>query len=371
MAKALKNVEIFAVGTWKGSKEINVTSEDLDAMVQSFNDLSLPTTGYKPMLKLGHQDQQRYFGQKTGAPSLGFVERVWREGDKLLADFANVPDALLALVEQGRYNTLSIEFYPSVEHAGRTFKNVLTAVALLGAELPAVKGLKELALSLFTEKAAPWMGAEGLIESHKDKQESKAVFTQEQVDSLIAAALVSERAKFDAEKAAAVSAAKAESSTALAEAASKVTAAETRATTAERALIDFEAATTDKEIVGLVDGAIKEGRILPKDKDQFVAIGKSMTAKVKLGDKEVSGQDAFKDMLSKMAKQVNLSARTAKDETRSAENQDANPGIEVDTQTRAKMAADPTGKLDYATARKLVLNADPDLKERYAAMAVG
>lgn len=366
MAKQLKNVEIFSVGNWKGSKEINVTSQDLDDMIASFEQLSLPTEGYKPMLKLGHQDQQKYFGQAKGAPALGFVERIWREGDKLLADFGNVPDALLALVEQRRYNQVSIEFYASVEHAGQTFKNVLTAVALLGAELPAVKGLKELALSLFTDVSAPWCGTESLVTSNK---EQTAVFSQEQVDALIASAtakaLDAAKIKFDADHSAALTAAGAKVTAA--EAATVAAKAEAKA--AQKALFDFEADVDSKRIVSLVDAAIAAGKILPKAKDEMIALGQSMTNKVKLGDKEVAGSEAFERLLGNMTKAINLSAVSKA--TPVKEGEDANPATEVDVQTRTRMAADPTGKLGYAEARKIVLNADPDLKQRYANMAAG
>lgn len=349
MAKSLKRVEIFATGRWKGNKEITVTSADLDDMVASFNDLSSKVSGYKPFLKLGHTEQQKYFGQKTGAPNLGFIERIWREGEKILADFGNVPDELLALIEQRRYNTVSIEMYPSIEHEGKTFKNVLTAVALLGAELPAVKGLKELAESLFAED--PLVFGSGVLTF---QQETQALFTQEQVDALVAAA-VAKAEKTAADAAAATFAAE---RTGLEAQVTKLT---DERNAAQKALFDFEQATTKAEITAVVDGAIKDGKIAPKDKADYIAMGESMlgATKVKLASGEVSGLDAFKAMVGKLGKVVTLGEQGST----SAE-QAADAGAEVDKRARALMSKDT--KLNYADARRVVLSEDKELAERYS-----
>jgi hypothetical protein len=356
MSKSLKGVEIFAVGSWKGNKRIEVTSDDLDSMVHSFEQLSAVVQGYSPMLKLGHTDQQKFFPQSNGAPSLGIVERIWRQGDKVLADFGNVPAALLALVEKRRYNAVSIEMYPTVEHGGQTFKNVLTAVALLGAELPAVKGLKELADSL-SFKDQELVFGEGVLTF---QQETETVFTQDQVDALIAAAVTkatdAAKAEFTAEKTAITA---------------RVEAAEAEATkfkgerdASQKALFDFEQSASKAEITRLVEDAVKSGTILPKDKDKMIALGESMTNKVKLGDKEVSGAEAFADLIGSMGKKVDLSEKGA-----GSQEQASNAGLEIDKRARQKIsAAGGEDKMSYADARKIVLNEDPDLKERYAKM---
>lgn len=349
MAKTLKRVEIFATGRWKGNKEITVTSADLDHMIASFNELSIKVSGYKPFLKLGHQEQQKYFGQKTGAPNLGFIERIWREGEKILADFGNVPDELLALIEQRRYNTVSIEMYPSIEHEGNTFKNVLTAVAILGAELPAVKGLKELAESLFAEDRLVF--GEGILTF---QQEIDAVFTQEQVDALVAAA-VAKAEKIAADAAEVAFAAERTTLTA------QITTLTGERDSAQKSLFDFEASVTQAEIAGVVDGAIKEGKIVPKDKADYVAMAQSMlgTAKVKLSTGEVSGLEAFKAMIGKLGKVVVLGEQGA-----NPAEQAADAGMEVDKRARAAMSKD--SKLNYADARRVVLTEDADLAQRYS-----
>lgn len=350
MAKSLKRVEIFATGRWKGNKDITVTSADLDDMLSSFADLSAQVSGYKPFLKLGHQEQQKYFGQKTGAPNLGFVERIWREGEKILADFGNVPDGLLALIEQRRYNTVSIEMYPSVEHEGKTFKNVLTAVAILGAELPAVKGLKELAESLFAETELVF--GDGALTF---QQEIDAVFTQEQVDALIAAAVT--KAKDEV-----ATSVRAEFATERSTFEGQVTKLTEERDASQKALFDYEASVQRSEVTAVIDQGIKDGKIAPKDKADMIAMGESMlgSAKIKLSTGEVSGLDAFKSMIAKLGKVVTLGEKGA-DSRESA----ADAGLELDKRARA-LAAEK--KIDYADARRIVLSEDDDLKQRYVAM---
>ena len=138
MAKTIEGVEIFATGKHRGSEVIDITQDDLAQMVNSFNALK-DVGGFDPVLKLGHDDVQKFFGARKGAPNLGFVDKLRIEGSKILADFTNVPDALFDLIKQRRFNSVSIEMFPKTEFNGKQFSNVLTAVALLGAELPAVK----------------------------------------------------------------------------------------------------------------------------------------------------------------------------------------------------------------------------------------
>ena len=156
MSNRINDVQIMRTGTFtpggaaKG-REVEVTGEMLDEMVANFETLT-PVGGFTPVVKLGHTDAQRFIGQADGAPNLGLVESVRRVGDFVLANFVNVPDAVMELIKTRRFNSVSVEIVPSLKHEGRTFENVLTAVALLGAQLPAVKGLADLAATLFNDE---------------------------------------------------------------------------------------------------------------------------------------------------------------------------------------------------------------------------
>ncbi len=181
MAQDLLGVEIFRTGTFKPSSggTMVITGEHLDEMVASFGAL-VPIGGFTPVLKLGHTDAQRFMGQKNGAPNLGIVAKIRRVRDLILADFTNVPDAVIALIRQKRFRNVSVEVVPEMEFEGTTFKNVLIAVALLGAELPAVKGLAELATTLFTDAEIIPIEAPN-TETYTWEQH---MYSQEQLDAL-------------------------------------------------------------------------------------------------------------------------------------------------------------------------------------------
>lgn len=131
----LKGVEIFASGTWNGRTFVDA---DLDGIVRSFDFFEL--SGRVPF-KLGHNDEQAI---SDGQPALGWVERIWRAGSKLLADFRDVPTIIYEAIRTGRYKFVSVELLRDVQADTRVVPLVLDAVALLGADVPAVGNLKDL-----------------------------------------------------------------------------------------------------------------------------------------------------------------------------------------------------------------------------------
>jgi len=132
----IKNAEIFSVGTWN---DIEFSQSDIDAMVHSFEQLAL--SGRVP-LKFGHNDEQPL---TDGQPALGWVQRVWSEGGKLLADFTHLPTVVYEAIKKSLYKFVSVELMQDAEQNGSSYPWVLTAVSLLGADKPAVGNLKDLA----------------------------------------------------------------------------------------------------------------------------------------------------------------------------------------------------------------------------------
>lgn len=129
----LNGIEIFAEGKWNGD---NYTIADLDAMVSAFDGV-----GFEPPLKLGHNAAQEKQIMADGQPALGWVGRIYREGATLLADFKNVPQQLYDAIKRGNYKNISAEIYWNYTSNGKQWPRVLRAVALLGADIPAVTGL--------------------------------------------------------------------------------------------------------------------------------------------------------------------------------------------------------------------------------------
>ena len=130
----LEGVEIFSEGIWNGDK---YTAKDLNAMVDNFDE-----TGFQPPLKLGHNEEQPEM--LDGAPALGYVNKIYTEGEKLLANFVNLPKKVYEAIKRGNYKRVSSEIYWNYKSNGMTLDRVLKAVALLGSEIPAVTNLESI-----------------------------------------------------------------------------------------------------------------------------------------------------------------------------------------------------------------------------------
>jgi hypothetical protein len=145
-------VEIFATGDWAG---LTWTEKELDEIVKNFNELR---DNIKPPVKLGHSSKQ-ILAQEDGQPALGWVSGVKRNGNKLVAEFRDVPVILRELVQKGAYKRVSAEIYPRFERtvASRNLGKsdvkgcVLSAVAFVGADVPEVKTLEDLGKVLAVE----------------------------------------------------------------------------------------------------------------------------------------------------------------------------------------------------------------------------
>lgn len=131
----LRKVPIFSVGTWNG---LTFKEDDLDDIVQNFENLR---EVHKVPLKLGHNDKQP---MTDGQPALGWVENLKRQGDKLVADFSDVPRILRNAIKAKRFRTVSIELLMGVKRGDSVLRHVLDAVAILGADQPAVNNLGDL-----------------------------------------------------------------------------------------------------------------------------------------------------------------------------------------------------------------------------------
>lgn len=133
----ITGVEVFAVGKWNN---IEHKHEALESMVRAFNALR---PGWIPALKLGHDDKQKV-AKQSGIPAVGWVKNLYVRGDKLFADFENIPEKVFQAIKQKMYRKVSCEVYYGVELGTEKYTHVLSAVALLGAELPGVMNLNDI-----------------------------------------------------------------------------------------------------------------------------------------------------------------------------------------------------------------------------------
>lgn len=111
--------------------------------MSSFEALGL--AGHVP-LKLGHEGPD-VRDDPTTQFALGWVQHVYREGKKLLADFS-VPEKVATWIRDGMLRFVSVELLKDVKASTREIPWVLDAVALLGADQPAVGILKSLSLTM-------------------------------------------------------------------------------------------------------------------------------------------------------------------------------------------------------------------------------
>lgn len=144
----LSGIEIFAEGNWNGDK---YNSNDLDQMVNAFNQV-----GFEPTVKAGHadgQDDEKQARRVFGAPSLGYVSKLYRRGAKLFADLTKVPRRFADLIRAGSYKRVSSEIYWNYrdDAKDKTFPRVLKSVAFLGADIPALTNLNAIE-ALFHKK---------------------------------------------------------------------------------------------------------------------------------------------------------------------------------------------------------------------------
>jgi hypothetical protein len=133
----INGVEVFSVGTWNGD---TYTQADLEEMVKAFN---ATAKTLRPPLKLGHDDKQKLL-QKDGMPAAGWIDKLYIKGGKLVADFVDIPSKIYQLIKNKAYRNVSSEIYWDIQLEGKKFKRMLSAVALLGADMPAVSNLKDI-----------------------------------------------------------------------------------------------------------------------------------------------------------------------------------------------------------------------------------
>lgn len=132
-------VELVRLGSWGASTgPITITEEDFDAMLAAAQD---PEVDHAP-IRRGHIDR-RYDGE----PALGWVENLRRQGDRLIGDLVDVP-ARIARSLRSAYRRRSVELAFGVRTpGGQRYRAVLSGLALLGVQGPAVQGLADVALS--------------------------------------------------------------------------------------------------------------------------------------------------------------------------------------------------------------------------------
>jgi len=139
--KDILDVEIWKTGSYNGDE---YTETDLEDMAESYAEIGAEL---KPYLKLGHNSKQPLL---DGQPAAGWIKNVRKVGQSLKADFFNIPAKIADLISAKAYGRMSPEIYWNLKSGEKTYRRVLKAVALLGADTPACKTLDDF-INLYTD----------------------------------------------------------------------------------------------------------------------------------------------------------------------------------------------------------------------------
>ena len=318
----LNGVEIFSTGIRNG---VRYSKEDLDNMVSNFDDV-----GFEPPVKIGHNEEQPEL--KDGQPALGYVDKIYTVGSKLLADFKELPKKVYEAIKRGNYKRVSSEIYWNYRADDKSFNRVLKAVALLGAEIPAVTNLDSIT-GLYKEVGT------GDVKLHYNGKESEIM--EEKHENLVP---VEEHEK----------------------------ALEDLRLEKEEVIKEFAAHKQElkkQQIVTYMKELKDEGKVLPAYSNEVEALLSTATDekvyKFSQDDKEVelSQFELVQKIFSNLPKVVEF-AELSENDTKNYEVVDYdNAGAEVDR--RVKIYLEKDLAKDYATAMELVLKEDKELKEKY------
>ncbi len=163
-------IEIFKTGTHtdaNGSSD-KYSAEMLDAIVKKYNDSVDGSPSLVAPVVKGHP--------KTNDPAYGWVERLARRGDRLMAKLRSISPELARQVKQGMFRKVSMAIYPDL---------MLRHVGFLGAFPPAVKGLEPVSfagaekfLAFENDLSNQPDGEEQSKEIQQDKQAASKEFTE-------------------------------------------------------------------------------------------------------------------------------------------------------------------------------------------------
>ncbi|EOC0700882.1 peptidase [Salmonella enterica subsp. enterica serovar Kokomlemle] len=130
-------IHIFRAGTHTDmhGRRINFSDADLDEIAQNYN----PALHEAPIV-VGHP--------KTDAPSYAWVSGIKKDRDGLKAEPRDIDPQFAELVKSRRYSKVSASFYcPESPGNPTPGKYYLRHVGFLGAQPPAIKGLKQVSFA--------------------------------------------------------------------------------------------------------------------------------------------------------------------------------------------------------------------------------
>lgn len=337
------DAEIFAVGTWNG---MPFTQEDLANIAKTFDTLG---ERMRVALKLGHNDEQK---KTDGEPALGWVDKVWVQGEKLMARLTDLPDVVYEAIKKKLYRNVSVELSMDVDHKGTKYPYVLTGVALLGADVPAVNTLKDLK-HYMSRNADFSVGRHAVFSAIAGN--TKGEGNMDPIEKLTAQ-VADLTAKF-----ATLSAQNATLTATNAEQAARIAKFEADKKADDAAAAKAKTDAKRKEVTALFEAAVKDGSLIPAQREHFskllnidddAAVNALNIENVKL---LLAGQ--------KKGQFKSQGAGQGSTTTDDKEGDDMEP-----SQQLAKAVAEVRIKnpeLDFMAAQRMVFSANPELARAY------
>lgn len=330
--------EIFSVGEWNGER---FSRRDLEEIARNFETMK---DRLRPPLKFGHDENQTLLNQSDGDPSLGWVDALRVRGEKLLATFSGVPTVVYEAIRKGLYQRVSAELYFNVRQNGKKLGKVLKAVALLGADLPAVTNLRELGAYLAIGQPASLGAASVRSFSWPAHQQTITPIPPEESpmpDQEIPEEVQAEMAELRAYR---------EHSEA-----ERETAVQQRKSEAFRSIRD--------NAVSFCDGQVREGRLSPNQRHLLVR-------EIEGNTREFSAGAPLRVSFSWVRKFISESAKALPEGEIGFSQSGAPPEGHTDenpSQTLARQAANKMNELNlsYTEASEYVLRTEPALAQAY------
>lgn len=332
------DVEIAAAGRWNSASAgwVEITREHLQGIAAAFNELR---STVKPMIKLGHNNKQPLIKGSDGHPALGWADNVKVVGNKLVATFKDVPDILYDAIQAKRYSRVSVELDRNVKVSGKKYDFVLTAVGLLGADIPAINTLADLQTYMSSDK----LDGEHLVFTDFEKERTMSDKELETITARLTK-LETEVKETNDENV-------------------ELT-AQVKSLTEERDALkaDAEERSNTESLAAFtasVDALVKDGVMLPAQRDEMIKLYSPESA----------------DLLTKQVAvfSVGKKAGPSSDEqgtnfTNDDGSGDKSPDVQVVELARKRANAD---KIEFSAAVAIVLSENTDLAKAYSAMNDG
>ena len=339
--------EIFAPGTW--NKTCKFAVQDLHDIAATFEALG---DNHHVPLKFGHNEKQP---MTDGYPALGWVSKVWvNDQDKLMARFDSVPTVVKKAFDAKLYRHVSVELDVDVEHRGKKYKYVLSAVALLGADIPAVNTLNDLkhyldgGERLAASRRESFSAVQGNLTTPQGGNEMDKKEMEDAIAAAVTKAVSEQTAKFTGE----LSTLKAENETLKAD---KAKGEELAA--AGKVKMHREA------LVAKLEAAVKDKRLTPAQRESTIKF-------MRLGDDNVVLEvtpEHIDEYINVNGQKVRMSAEQGKGGGTGGSKDDGegyeDAGEEI--YRRAKKMQGDDVKLSFSAARDRVMEADPELAKKY------